>query len=231
MADSEQTKRIGVDTSMSADRRAQLREQLLDATPSWYSPWFHLAAPSLFGLSAIAACAWLLQTTLWWHWLTIPITYLAANIGEWRVHKYWLHKRTKFAPMLYDQHTPMHHMVYVTHDMAMRDRREWRLVLIPPYGIMIIFFGLLLPSAALWYFGQGNIACLFVATLMAYVLGYEWLHLSYHLPVDHPIGRMRLIGRLRHHHAVHHDPTLMQKWNFNVTVPLWDWVMGTIAKQ
>ena len=25
-------------------------------------------------------------------------------------------------------------------------------------------------------------------------------------------------------------PRLMQRWNFNVTVPLWDWVKGTIAQ-
>jgi sterol desaturase/sphingolipid hydroxylase (fatty acid hydroxylase superfamily) len=34
---------------------------------------------------------------------------------------------------------------------------------------------------------------------------------------------------LRRHHAIHHDPRLMQRYNFNVTVPLWDWVRGTIV--
>ena len=28
---------------------------------------------------------------------------------------------------------------------------------------------------------------------------------------------------------MHHDPKLMQRWNMNVTVPLWDWVRGTVA--
>ena len=27
------------------------------------------------------------------------------------------------------------------------------------------------------------------------------------------------------------DPTLMQKWNFNVSLPLWDWLRGTIASE
>ncbi len=39
----------------------------------------------------------------------------------------------------------------------------------------------------------------------------------------------RIIRALRTHHARHHDPRLMQRWNFNVTVPLFDAVMGTIA--
>ena len=36
---------------------------------------------------------------------------------------------------------------------------------------------------------------------------------------------------LRRHHALHHDPKLMQKWNFNVSLPLWDLVRGTIARE
>jgi sterol desaturase/sphingolipid hydroxylase (fatty acid hydroxylase superfamily) len=63
---------------------------------------------------------------------------------------------------------------------------------------------------------------------MLYVLSYEWLHLAYHLPQDTVLGRNPLVRVLARHHARHHDPRLMQKWNFNVTVPLWDWVRGTI---
>jgi sterol desaturase/sphingolipid hydroxylase (fatty acid hydroxylase superfamily) len=141
-----------------------------------------------------------------------------------------LHRRSKVAPVLYDRHTPEHHMVYVTDDMAIRNRREMRLVLIPAYGILLLFGGVLLPAAALWLAGLRNVALLFVAVEMAYVLSYEWLHLSYHLPEDSVIGRRRLIRLLRRHHAVHHDPRLMQRWNFNVTVPLWDWIQGTLVK-
>ena len=38
----------------------------------------------------------------------------------------------------------------------------------------------------------------------------------------------RVIGFLRRHHATHHTPELMQKWNFNVTVPLADHVLRTV---
>jgi hypothetical protein len=114
--------------------------------------------------------------------------------------------------------------------MAMRSRQEYRLVLIPAYGIMLIFLATLVPTAAVWLAGLREVALLFTATTMGYVLSYEWLHLAYHLPKDHPISRFRVIGWLRHHHAVHHDPKLMQKWNFNVTVPFWDWVRGTTVR-
>src|SRR5439155_16097366 len=130
-----------------------------------------------------------------------------------------------------EMHTPQHHRVYVTRDMAMRSRKEWRLVLIPPYGILLILLGV---GPGIWAFhlgGHDNLAALFAITCMLYVMGYEWLHLSYHLGADTWIGRRTIIGLLRRHHATHHDPRLMQRWNFNVVVPFWDWVRGTIHRE
>ena len=65
---------------------------------------------------------------------------------------------------------------------------------------------------------------------MGYVVSYEWLHLSYHLPQDSFIGRRSIIRLLRQTHALHHDPRLMQRYNFNVTLPLWDLVRGTYTR-
>jgi hypothetical protein len=220
----------GHEVELDREARDELRERSLNAAPRFYNPWVHLAIPSVFGIVVFAGCVALLQEPTWRDALMVPVTWVLANIGEWRVHKYWLHRRSRLAPVLYDQHTPMHHMVYLTDDMEIRSARELRLVLIPAYGIMLIFLSLLVPSALLWWAGYRNVALLFVATEMYYVLSYEWLHLSYHLPRDSFIGRRKLIGWLRNHHAVHHDPRLMQRLNFNVTVPFWDWVMGTMVR-
>jgi sterol desaturase/sphingolipid hydroxylase (fatty acid hydroxylase superfamily) len=75
-----------------------------------------------------------------------------------------------------------------------------------------------------------NVGALWVATTIAYVLAYEWLHLSYHLPEDGPVGRLPLVRVLRRHHAIHHAPEFMQRWNFNVTLPLLDWIRGTLYR-
>ena len=58
-------------------------------------------------------------------------------------------------------------------------------------------------------------------------LTYELSHLSYHLPEDSFIGRRPLVRALREHHRRHHHTALMQRWNFNVTLPLFDWVFRT----
>jgi sterol desaturase/sphingolipid hydroxylase (fatty acid hydroxylase superfamily) len=143
------------------------------------------------------------------------------------VHRDLLHKRFWPLGVLYDRHTPQHHLLYVTDDMAIRDPREFRLVLVPAYGILAVFAVTVPPAAIIWSFGQANLAALFLAATMIYVVSYEMLHLSYHLPASSFVGSLRLVRFLREHHAIHHDPRLMQRWNFNVTIPLWDIVRGT----
>jgi hypothetical protein len=154
--------------------------------------------------------------------------YLLSNATEWRAHKDLLHRRRWPFQVLYDRHTPTHHRIYHTEDMAVRSRREWRLVLLPAYGVALIALGTFPLALGLSRWVGTNVAALTLATGMLYVVSYEWLHLAYHLPQEHPVARLGWIRALRAHHARHHDPRLMQRWNFNVTVPLWDLVRGTV---
>jgi hypothetical protein len=152
---------------------------------------------------------------------------MLLNVNEWHIHRNILHRRSWPLEVLYWRHTPEHHVIFVCDDMAMRARREFRLVLIPFYGILAIFVTTLPITAALWTVASHNVALLWVATTMGYVVSYEWLHLAYHLPATSRIGQSRPIAWLRAHHAHHHTPELMQRWNFNVTIPLADWVLRT----
>ena len=203
-----------IETPLSLERRTALRNQLLAETQRWYVPWVHLFVPSLVGITAIVIALAQIRALRPVELLTVPLVYLFGNAFEWWIHGHALHRRNLLAPVLYDQHTPKHHMLYLTDDMAMRDTREYRLVLIPAYG--------------LWWLGLPNLACLYVATSIGYAVSYEWLHFSYHLPHDHPVAKNPLILRLARHHAIHHDPRIMQRYNLNVTVPLMDIVMGTV---
>jgi sterol desaturase/sphingolipid hydroxylase (fatty acid hydroxylase superfamily) len=74
-----------------------------------------------------------------------------------------------------------------------------------------------------------NCGWIALATSGVYVVTYELTHLAYHMPEDSWVGRLPLVAVLREHHRRHHHPALMQKWNFNVTVPLFDWIHGTLA--
>jgi hypothetical protein len=215
-----------------AENREELRARILGAIPRHYSPWLHLACPSVLGLGSIAvACAWIRNLRAW-ELLTIPVVFLLSNMTEWRAHRDLLHRRSWPLYVLYDRHTPEHHRIFITEDMAMRSPREFRLVLIPAYGLLTILLAIL-PVAAFFVYvlHQRNVAALYMATAMGYAVSYEWLHLAYHLPATHPIARLGWVARLARHHATHHDPTLMQKWNFNVTFPVWDWIRGTTYRE
>jgi hypothetical protein len=212
----------------TAAARDRVREKKLAEIPSWYSPYGHLSAT--VGLSlAVLALAWhKLGPIRPLEWLVVPVTALLSNLLEYRMHKYALHRRQWPFKLLYDRHTPQHHAIYMTEDMAIRSTREFALVLVPAVGVagiivattpFALLTGLLLGHNAGW---------LFIVTAAFMMVSYEVLHLTYHLPPESFIGRRWIIRVLRRHHATHHDPRLMLKWNFNVTVPFFDWAFGTM---
>jgi hypothetical protein len=208
--------------------REALREQVLRDLPRWYSPLMHFLFPATVGIATMVICLLALKDVRAIEWLTIPGTLLLSNALEWRAHKTFLHKRQPLLSILFERHTPMHHRLYTEDQFAITDWRELSMVLLPSFGIVAIL-SLQLPLLGLGLlFGLRNVALLFLATSMGYTLLYEWLHLAYHLPTDSFIGRRPLIRRLRTHHQRHHNPRLMQRWNMNVTIPLWDWIKGTI---
>ncbi len=210
-------------------KRDQVRAELVARIPRWYNPWAHLAFPSLIGLTAVATAIYLLESPSWRELLFVPCVLILINFNEWHIHRHILHRKTWPLEVLFWRHTPEHHVVFIRDDMAMRSAQEFRLVLIPFYGILGIFLTTLPITATLWWLDH-NLGYLWVASSMGYTVAYEWLHLAYHFPADTLIGRSRLIGWLRRFHAMHHTPELMQKWNFNVTIPFADWWLGTIHR-
>ncbi|MBX3211422.1 MAG: sterol desaturase family protein [Labilithrix sp.] len=214
-------------------RRDAVRRRALAEIPWWYSPHAHLAATTGIGVIVLVASVVFLARldpgVRWTDLLVIPAVVLLANYYEWRVHKDVLHKRFWPFEVIYDKHTPMHHMIYVEEDMAVRDVRELRLVLIPAAGVLGIVLAAAPLAIGLAHFWSAAAGWLFLLTTSLFMVSYEVLHLCYHAPADSFIGRRGLIRILRAHHARHHDPRLMQRYNFNVTVPLFDWLMGTMA--
>jgi len=187
----------------------------------------HLFGTTGIGASGVVIACVLLRDVKPLEWLTVPVTFLFANAFEWWVHKNVLHKRRPPFGELFDRHTPIHHAVYTEDDMQVRDWRELRLVLIPAVGV----FGAIVSAAPIaWlaaYVISANVGFFVMAVASGYMLTYELLHLAYHLPAGHWAARTGLVRVLARQHAAHHRHDRMQKKNFNVTVPLWDWVMRT----
>lgn len=226
----EQVSPITIEQALSGRgrHREELRAKLLAQAPRLYCPATHIALPSLAGLGLIVAAALMLRDTTVWQLSSIPVWFVLLNACEWTIHRNLLHHRSW---AFYDRHTPEHHALFVGHDMAIRSVYEFRLVLIPIYAVFTLFAAAVPIAAAFALLGQRNLGLLFFASAVGYVLIYEWLHLAYHLPPYKFLNRWGFFRFLRHHHATHHLPQLMQRWNFNTTVPLWDLVRGTIYKR
>jgi hypothetical protein len=219
---------------LTEERRERVRARIRDEIPWWYSAWGHLAGTTGIGVAVLALSALRLSRLrlVWTDALVVPFVLVAANVFEWCVHKHVLHRRSRWlAPLqeIYDKHTPMHHMVYVEEDMALRSTKEFRLVLIPAAGVLGIVLATTPAALGVGHLWSACAGWLFLVTASLYMVSYEVLHLCYHAPSQSLIGRLAVLRVLRAHHARHHDPRLMQAWNFNVTVPLCDWLLGTIA--
>jgi hypothetical protein len=160
--------------------------------------------------------------------LTIPVTFLYANVVEYLGHKGPMHRKVGNLYIIFERHALQHHNFF-THDaMECESPRDFKMILFPPVMI-VFFFGLFAVPVGflLHYLFGSNVALLFVATSIGYFLNYEWLHLLYHQPPNSFLGRLPFIGALRQHHLNHHNRMLMGRYNFNITYPLCDRIFGT----
>jgi sterol desaturase/sphingolipid hydroxylase (fatty acid hydroxylase superfamily) len=206
------------------------REAIFGSIDPGYSGLRHLLITSLAALSAISCALCFVQRPTGRELLTVPLAFVIANGFEWLLHREVLHRRVSLLSTAYDRHALTHHVAFHHDTMAAPSRREWRWVLFPAPAIL----GLLALSGALSALllavsASSNAALLLFATLVGFYLLYEWLHLSYHQPPDSPVGRLPAIKVLRRHHQLHHHPALARRYNFNITVPLFDLLMQTVA--
>ncbi len=205
--------------------RAEYRREHIGAR---YRGWAHFALTTCTSIAVIVLAASRLRGVRPLEWLAVPVTFLICNTGEYLGHRGPMHSPRRGLRILYERHTRQHHRFFTHEAMPCASSRDFKMVLFPP--VMLLFFlgGLATPIGLVLYLVAGaNVACLYVATLMAYFLTYEWLHLAYHASDASPLARLPLLAGLRRHHTLHHDPRLMARFNFNITFPICDRLFGT----
>ncbi|UAA39308.1 hypothetical protein KIH87_02790 [Paraneptunicella aestuarii] len=205
--------------------RQQYREKYIG---SHYHGWWHFSFTVTVSSVIAVLCFQQLDNVGGLEWLTIPLTFLYANFSEYFGHRGPMHHKRKGLGQVYERHTNQHHVFFNHEHMEFDSSRDFKAVLFPP--ILIVFFlaafGTPMAMLLAWLFNS-NVAYLFALTGILYFLNYELLHFAHHLPPDNPIARLPFMKALRQHHTYHHDPRLMGKYNFNITYPVADWVMGT----
>ncbi|MBZ4419254.1 sterol desaturase family protein [Myxococcus sp. RHSTA-1-4] len=193
-----------------------------------YSGRAHFAFTSLGSLAVMGFSLSRLEGVLPLEWLTVPAVFLLGNVVEFLGHRGPMHHRRRGLGLLFQRHTEQHHRFFTHEALAYESSRDVKMVLFPPVLLLFFLGAIATPLAALGFaLVSPNVGWLFAASAVGYYLTYEWLHFCHHLPPEHPVARLPLMQRLRRHHQVHHDPSKMQRHNFNITFPLSDWLFGT----
>ncbi len=208
--------------------RAEYRERYIS---QHYSGPLHLATTVGVSLLIALLSAMMLEMISPLEWLTIPLTFLYANLCEYLAHRGPMHNKTRFLGPIFRRHTLEHHTFFTDEAATYDTTQDFKAILFPPIMLLVFNGCFALPIGALLYFLiSPNVSFLFVLTAILYFLNYELLHFSYHMDPQTWVGRLPFMDRLRRHHLRHHDMRLMTRFNFNISYPICDYLFGTIYK-
>jgi hypothetical protein len=197
--------------------------------PADYSAGWHAARTLTLALGFAALGIYLARGATITDLLFLPLFLFAANGIEYAVHRGPMH-HPRPPRLLYKNHTLIHHRAFLHDQMEVKEMRELNLIMMPWYTMLMLFV-IASPIALVGYLLRGPaVAGIFYLTAAGYFLLYETLHALYHMPPK-LLARLHLGGRLftalQNHHRQHHRLERMTFTNFNVTFPLWDWIVGT----
>jgi len=213
------------------EKQAAFREEYKANIAPWYNGWGHLLSIFVPGLAVVGYCLWRIEApTVWELLFAIPVLVL-YNWNEW-----WLHRNAMHRPIrglggvlmpVFHRHTHQHHQYFTAQRMTYDSNREWRIVLFPPYAL-VIFMLLTLPFALMvGYAWSANAGYVLMMLTPIYYLNYETFHLCCHVEDNRLVRNLPLVNTIRRHHAAHHSHPIMMERNMNLTYPIADWFMGT----
>jgi len=225
--------RSDADPSASPVPAAEHRFVRAEHIPAGYSPWRHIALTLVLAILLATPGLWLASRARLTDWLLLPVFLVIANAIEWLVHRHPMHRPLR-PRIMYRNHAQLHHLAFTDGKMVIGPARDLGLIMMPWYtvlGLFVLASPIMLVAGVLR--GPG-LAGVFLLGAVGYFLCYETLHALYHLPdtmLDRAgVGRLRAFRRLQAHHRHHHILGRMAAVNFNVTVPLWDRLLGTLEK-
>mgnify|MGYP002619558241 FL=1 len=169
---------------------------------------------------------WLARSAEISHWLLLPVFWLVANVFEWGIHRFAMHRPAR-PRVLYRNHALVHHNAFKGVAQEIRDPRELSLVMMPWYTLIMVFLMASPVAVVAAVLGGPALAGVFLVGSVSYFLLYELIHTLHHLP-GHVLGPVDgWIAKLRAHHHHHHQLDRMAHVNFNVTLPVADRLLGT----
>jgi hypothetical protein len=143
-----------------------------------------------------------------------------------------MHKRRRLTRAFFRSHTIMHHRFFTYQTMGVSRFSELYFV-ISSTPVVIISFLILLMTTGLLILLAGLQTGLFAGGVLGlFATAKQILHVAFHVPekwMHYPVLRSRIFQAMQKHHAIHHDPRMMRRWNFNIGTPLFDALFGTLT--
>ena len=212
-------------------RQAAFREDFRGRIARFYSGPLHVLMIFGIGIAVIWYSVQQLDNPPWYAWLIVPVVFLVANLFEWWIHRFVMHRPIKgfnnFFMAIYTRHTLAHHQFFTDHEPTVDSNRDFRIVFFPPYALVTFILMAIPPTWILISVGLSNMGWILMMTSVFLYLNYELFHYSCHVKDDRLAKRLPFINTIRRHHIAHHDVHIMMEKNFNLTYPFADWLFGT----
>jgi hypothetical protein len=212
---------------MMSKRQAAFREDYRQRVAPLYSGPLHVLLIYAIGFAAIWYFARQIQGLAWSDWLIVPITFMAANIFEWAVHRFVMHRPIRGLMGVYKRHTLAHHQFFTDQNHVIDSTRDYRITFFPPYALVTFIVVSAVPAYVVGLVWSSNAGWLLMCTTAGMYLNYEFFHLCCHLPDSGWLRATPFVNTIRRHHAAHHNTAIMMERNFNLTYPIADWLFGT----
>jgi hypothetical protein len=212
---------------MMSKRQAAFRADYRTKIGKLYSGPVHVFVIYAIGFAAIWYFARHIQNTVWTDWLIVPLAFTGANIFEWWIHRYVMHRPVKGFMGIYKRHTLAHHQFFTEEEPTFDSTKDYRITFFPPYALATFICMTIVPAwitAQIW---SANAAWLLMCTTTAIYLNYELFHMCCHVKNDWLVKHLPFINTIRRHHISHHNTSIMMEKNFNLTYPIADWLFGT----
>jgi len=209
---------------VSIRRQRAIREV---GEPSIRGCLYNVLYTVIFCAVGIGAAILLMRDVTTSEWLSILPTFLVANLVEYGIHRWPMHRN--IGPMAFMLKLHMvHHNYFDENEFSVATFEDYEMVVFPPFVLNMLSLAVTLPLAGIAYLVAGmNVAMIFIATVMGYYLLMQLLHVFAHIPKGHLVHRIPGVDYIRNHHCIHHDHSEMANANFNFIIPISDWLFGT----
>ncbi len=184
----------------------------------------------IFTIAGMVWSASYLQGVQPLEWSVIPFTFFIANLIEYCIHRWPLHRRYRITGFMLSKHM-IHHNYFDENEYTLKKYADY-VALVFPAIVLNAFTGfVVLPIACLLFLiAEKNTALLFIASVMGYYLLMQLIHVATHTDEKHWINSIPGFKYLWRHHHIHHHHSEMLRANYNFIIPVSDWLFRTSKK-